>query len=53
MKAKIFVTGNKGCYHANFTIGVQTFKVCDVETKREALWYCKMIRIAFKNLKSK
>ncbi len=51
MKVKIFVTGAKGCWRANFKIGVQTFHVCERETKKEALWYCKCLRAAFSNLK--
>lgn len=50
MKPKIFVEGVRGFWRAQFTIGVQTFAVCERETKKEALWYCKMLRIAFKNM---
>ena len=49
-KVKIFVTGVRGCWRANFKIGVQTFNVCERETKKEALWFCKCLRTAFKNL---
>jgi hypothetical protein len=52
-KVKIFVTGARGCWRANFKIGVQTFHVCERETKKEALWYCKRLRDAFKILKIK
>ncbi len=47
---RIFVSGSKGCWRANFTIGVQTFHVCERETKKEAIWYCKCLLSAFKNL---
>ena len=50
MKAKIFVSGARGCWRANFKIGVQTFYVCERETKKEALWHCKCLRTAFSNL---
>lgn len=53
MKARVYVSGAKGNWKANFIIGVQTFTVCERETKAEALWYCKMLRKAFKNLNSK
>jgi hypothetical protein len=49
-KVKIFVIGVKGFWMAQFTIGVQTFTVCERETKKEALWYAKQLRTAFKNL---
>ncbi len=52
MKVKIFVTGSRGSWQANFKIGVQTFHVCERETKAEAIWYCKCLRTAFKNLKN-
>ncbi len=51
-KPKIFVTGARGNWRANFTIGVQTFHVCERETKIDAIWYCKVLRTAFKNLKT-
>lgn len=51
MKAKVFTMGNKKSYSANFTIGVQTFTICKEVSKKEALWYCKMLRIALKSLK--
>lgn len=51
-KVKIFVTGARGNWRAAFKIGVQTFYVCDRSTKAEALWFCKCLRAAFKNLKS-
>lgn len=50
MKPKFFISGVRGCYRAGFTIGVQTFHVCERETKKEALWYKRMLKIAFKNL---
>jgi hypothetical protein len=52
MKPKIFIEGSRGNWRTRFTIGVQTFTVCQERTKKEALWYCKMLKIAFKNLKS-
>jgi len=50
MKPIVYVSGIKGNWKANFTIGVQTFTVCERERKTEANWYCKMLRKAFSNL---
>ncbi len=50
---KLDVTGVKGNWRASFTIGNQTFYVCERETKAVALWYKKMLTYAFNNLKLK
>lgn len=52
VKVKIFVTGARGNWRAVFKIGVQSFHVCERSTKAEALWYCKCLRAAFKNLEN-
>ena len=38
-------------WHAWFTIGNQTFFLQDVDTKKEAQWYVKMMKKAFKTLR--
>lgn len=48
---KIILEGVKGNWRAGFTIGNQTFYVCERETKAEALWFQKMLTYAFNNLK--
>jgi len=37
-------------YCSTFKIGVQTFSLKEVETKREAKWYCEMLEHVFSNL---
>lgn len=37
-------------WRACFSIGVQTFTVCERTTKKEAEWFAKCLRTAFKNL---
>lgn len=51
VKPIVFVSGSKGYWKANFQIGVQTFYVCERDTKKEAEWFCKQLRHAFKQLK--
>ena len=50
MKPKFKIKKTFDGWAAMFTIGVQTFTLADCETKEHAKWYCKMLRIAFKNL---
>ena len=50
MKAKFFITGARGCWRAGFKIGVQSFFVCERETKQEAIWFRKQLKTAFGNL---
>lgn len=49
LSVKVFVPPRHRPYRACFTIGVQTFYVCERETLKEARWYVKMLKIAFKN----
>ncbi len=39
-----------GKFVATFTIGVQTFHLSPVETKKEAKWFCEQLETAFNNL---
>ncbi len=50
MKAIIKVVGYRGHWKTQFTIGVQTFTVCQRESKKECNYYAKMLRAAFDNL---
>lgn len=50
-KPKFYISGSRGNWRANFSIGVQHFHVCERETKAEAKWYLKVLRTAFKNMK--
>jgi len=44
---KIFVENVRGQYRACFKIGVQTFFVCERDTKEEAEWYAGCLKTAF------
>lgn len=51
-KVVIFVSGVRGNYRCNFTIGNQNFSVSERETKAEAEWWCMVLETAFTNLKT-
>lgn len=53
MEAKVFIKKNGKFWITRFTIGVQTFTIDNggERTKKEALWYKKMLDHAFNNLK--
>lgn len=40
-------------YRAHFTIGVQTFYVCEREAKAEAEWYVRQLRMAFEPIQKR
>lgn len=46
-KVKVFVAPLHRPYRACFSIGVQSFYVCEREDKAEAEWYAEMLRKAF------
>jgi hypothetical protein len=46
---KIFVHPRHRPYRACFTIGVQSFHVCEREDKKEAEWYASLLQTAFDN----
>lgn len=52
-KVEFKLRGARGCWRAEFTIGVQSFHVCDERTKEEAKWMLKMLKIAFASLLTK
>lgn len=49
-EGRIFIAGSRGCWTANFWIAHQGFCVATRETKDEARFYCKMLKIAFDRL---
>lgn len=45
IKVKVIQVGK--AYRVRFTFGVQTFQIVSGESKKEALWFAKMLRACF------